>query len=216
MHIIGGMKKQPRGKIIKQLTIYLIFFMLMGVYFFLRNNQPGMIPVTGNGRSENASKNIAAQIKPSDLSHILLKDGLKLSITGQPRGKASFISPNPEEITHFSMTQKFGSFGFLAHNYLAGERFYQLRENDGLELILANGSSLRYRIVQVHEIQAVNPHSVKSDFIDLDSGETISAHELFLRMYGTPGNMTLQTCLERDGNQEWGRRFVIAVPAESA
>jgi hypothetical protein len=210
------MKNQLRGEMMLKISaIIFSLFLLVSANFSLVIDQPGIIPVTGKGQTIPASAGELAILDSAALSHIVLENGLELPIARQPRGNTSFVSSVPDEITLFSMTQKFGSFGLLAHNYLAGEYFYDLGENAELQLILADGSFIPYEIMEVHEFQAVQPNSIKSDFIDLRSGETISTRELFMRMYGTAGYLTLQTCLERDGNMEWGRRFVVARPVES-
>jgi hypothetical protein len=60
--------------------------------------------------------------------------------------------------------------------------------------------------------QATDPSSVFSNFIDLDTGQRLSAGDLFAKMYEGTKHVTLQTCITERGNSTWGRLFVIAEP----
>jgi hypothetical protein len=207
-------------------SVMIIILSLSSSLFSIFGKGWASIPVTGasitaTNRSETrlqngpAAEQANAQLtldRAQGLSQVVFNDGTTLAIGRQPRGNISYITSHPEELTLFSLTQKFDSIGLLAHNYLAGEYFFNLAINDQVHLILDDGSNRQFEVVEIHQFQAVNPHSIHTNFIDLETGETVSAHQLFLRMYGSAGALTLQTCIERDGHMEWGRQFIIARP----
>lgn len=135
-------------------------------------------------------------------------------IVRQPEGSPAFVSPWQEVITLFDMAEDTGTHGLLAHNYLAGESFFDLEEGQSLHLIYGDGRTEIFVVRQFLRYQALSPQSVTGNFIDLETKERISASELFLRVYNRPGDVVLQTCIDADGNSSWGRFFVIAVPVD--
>ena len=66
-----------------------------------------------------------------------------------------------------------------------------------------------WRVTEIVEAQATRPNDPKSDFIIGDQMVTVA--ELFQRL-DQPGRLVCQTCIGREGEANWGRRFAIADP----
>jgi len=62
--------------------------------------------------------------------------------------------------------------------------------------------------------QALTPNSITSSYEDLETGDFLSAGQLFLKAYTNPGVVVLQTCISKNGESSWGRLFIIAEPFE--
>lgn len=134
-------------------------------------------------------------------------------IVQQPQGNPTFVSPRKSFLTQFSSAAELGSTGLLAHNYLAGTEFSHVQSGQVIYLIFGDGALQRYSVTQLVRFQALQPDSPSSNFIDLQDGARLTSQAVFSKMYGRPGALVLQTCIEADGNEAWGRLFVIAEPA---
>lgn len=128
----------------------------------------------------------------------------------QQSGDASYVSTAGNTTTQFSMAS---GLGFLAHNYLSGSLFFYLYGGAPITVVYGDGHTQSYRVSQIRKFQALSPDSPYSDFVDLASGSTLSATDLFYQTYGVGGQLVLQTCIAANGNSSWGRLFVIATPA---
>lgn len=133
-------------------------------------------------------------------------------VVDQPHKYPSFVSDRPKTLTRFSLAEQHGSLGFLAHNYLAGNAFFSLAEGDPVYLEYQQVDIQRFVVVATKEYQALSPHDPYSTFIDLDTGAYLSASDLFYEIYAVKGQLVLQTCIEKNGIDTWGRYFVIAQP----
>jgi hypothetical protein len=139
---------------------------------------------------------------------------LALPVVQQPAGNTGFVSTKPETVTQFQLAARDNVIGLLAHNYLSGKDFFKLR--DGLQVMVVNGdgSINRYRITEVHEFQKLTPGSNWSHYLDLKTGEKLTTYQVFNWFYQGEHHLTFQTCLERNGLETWGIRFVVAEPIE--
>jgi len=138
-----------------------------------------------------------------------------LQVHQQPANNPGFVSSLPGVVTQFSMASSYGSTGLLAHNTVSGAIFYDLIVGQLILLVYGDGSLEHYRVVGLSSFQALSPSSPYSDFIDLDTaGSRLDASQLFNRIYSVQDQLVLQTCLANDGNPNWGRFFVSAVPFE--
>lgn len=133
-----------------------------------------------------------------------------LAVVQQPSGQAGYVSTSGSTATQFGMAS---GLGFLAHNYLSGSLFSYLYGGAPITVVYGDGHTRAYRVSQVRKFQALSPESPYSDFVDLASGSTLSASDLFYATYGVGGQLVLQTCISSNGNSSWGRLFVIATPA---
>lgn len=136
-------------------------------------------------------------------------------VVQQPSGSPLFVSKAENTLTQFALAaDQFDSIGLLAHNYLAGADFPLLEAGQKLHLIYGDGDIKTFIVRQKLSYQALQPESPKSDFIDLLTGERLSASQLAWKIYNRPGEVVLQTCIAANGNPSWGRLFVIAEPYE--
>lgn len=141
---------------------------------------------------------------------------LALRVLQQPANNAGFITGATDAVSQFGVAASHGAVGLLAHNYLSGEQFFDLKPGQSVVVVLANGTRERYRVDAVHSYQALSPSSAVSDFLELKtSGRRISAQQLFNEMYAQPGQLVFQTCIAHGGNSYWGRLFVVANPVEA-
>jgi hypothetical protein len=132
-----------------------------------------------------------------------------LPVIQQPSGQAGYVSGAGNTATQFGMAS---GLGFLAHNYLSGSLFFYLYSGAPITVVYGDGHSKNYQVSQIRKFQALSPDSPYSDFVDLASGSTLSASDLFYATYGVGGQLVLQTCISANGNSSWGRLFVIATP----
>ena len=106
----------------------------------------------------------------------------------------------PAPITTFGMAAEYGSIGLLAESY---EPFFELE--NGMTVVF---DGEYYKVTEIQKYQALEPNSPYSDFVV--DGNIVSAGYVFMKVYGVPGRLVFQTCIERDGITDWGRLFVIA------
>lgn len=150
--------------------------------------------------------------KAETLSGVYVSNVLALPIIQQPSGNAGFVSGNDGEITQFGMAAQYGNIGLLAHNHLSGKFFSQLAVGQEVRLVYGNGTIETFVITEVLQYQALQPTSPYSSFRNMSKDETLSAEQMFKRVYLGNRHLTLQTCIDAEGNASWGRLFIIAVP----
>jgi hypothetical protein len=148
----------------------------------------------------------------SVLRGVYVPDVLALPIVQQPAGNAGYVSTYDGKITQFGMASQFGNIGLLAHNHLSGKSFSQLAVGQEVRLVYGNGKVENFVITEVLQYQALQPTSPYSSFRNLNKDETLTAEQMFKRVYFGDRHVTFQTCITRDGSSSWGRLFVIAVP----
>jgi len=127
---------------------------------------------------------------------------LQLRVIRQPDGAPEFVSRLDGTVTQFQQAQ---GLAFLAHNYASGRYFSDLKIGDEIK-----ADDRVFHVTEIVQYQAIDPDNVKSEFIDLATGERLTAAQLFKEIYADPDRLVLQTCIERDGIDSWGRLFVIA------
>lgn len=137
---------------------------------------------------------------------------LALPVVQQPWGSPGFISGETDEVTQFRMANQYGTTGLLAHNHLAGASFFGLKLGDEVRLVYGDGKVEYFVVYEILQYQALQPHSPYSSFRNLATEEKLSVEQMFKRVFFSDGNITFQTCIERDGELSWGRLFVIAIP----
>ena len=135
-----------------------------------------------------------------------------LKVVQQPSNNAGYVSPASETVTQFNMAKKYDTVGLLAHNTAAGQYFFDVADGKIISVIYGDGTVAQYQVQEVYQYQALSPNSATSDFVDLATGATYSAAEVFYQMYTGDPHLTLQTCIERDSVDTWGRLFVLAYP----
>jgi hypothetical protein len=142
---------------------------------------------------------------------------LALPIHQQPLDNTNFVSTEPDVVTQFRAAERFQTVGLLAHNYLAGEQFYNMRQEQVVILIFGDGTQRYYQVQDIQKYQALSPTSPQSDFIDLSDplSRRITAGDVFNRVYTQGDRVVFQTCIQNNGDPSWGRMFVIASPLET-
>ena len=149
---------------------------------------------------------------PNLLRGVYVPDVLALPVLQQPAGQAAYVSTDDGKLTQFAMASQFGNIGLLAHNHLSGKFFSQLAIGQEVRLVYGNGKVEYFVIAEVLQYQALQPTSLYSSFRNLSKEETLTAEQMFKRVYFGDRHVTFQTCIAKDGNSSWGRLFVIATP----
>jgi hypothetical protein len=203
----------------------LLFLLIFFVLFSFRQIDP-FIPITGNSDSptSNASEDTSKVITISEFVDTI-KDGNKSRIRGiyadnlfalkvvqQPTNDYSYVSLQMGQVTQFALAAKYNTIGFLAHNFLSGRLFLNLKMGDAVQVIFGDGNIEQFFIKEILQFQALQPNSPRSSFKDLKSNSALSAEQLFRKIYTGERHVVLQTCLEKDGIDTWGRAFILAYP----
>lgn len=128
---------------------------------------------------------------------------------------AGYVSTAEDTLTQFGMAAQFGNIGLLAHNYLAGESFFNLTVGQRVHIIRGTGQMETYVVTRILKYQALTPNSPYSEFREVGGTTTITATDMFNLAYKGEHHLTFQTCIEQDGKSSWGRLFVIAEPLDS-
>ena len=148
------------------------------------------------------------------LRGVYVPNVLALPVIQQPSSNAGYVSNNDGEATQFRMASQFGNVGLLAHNHLSGKSFSGLAVGQEIILVYGDGRVEYFVVKEVLKYQALQPNSSYSSFKNLDKDETLTAEQMFKRVYFGDRHVTFQTCINAEGNLSWGRLFVIAIPKE--
>ena len=144
---------------------------------------------------------------------LYMNDSTTFQIVQQPAENDVFVTSFPNYVTEYRAASNFGTIGLLAHNYLAGQYFFQISTGQELELVYSDTHTQKFVVTEIKRYQALSPNSPSSDFIDLATGDYLTAPQLFNKVYKTQtGHLVLQTCIYADQNPTWGRLFIIAEP----
>lgn len=157
---------------------------------------------------------IASPKKPiEDVKGLYLGNNHFIRVVPQPEGNPEYVSTLSGVATRFQLPTQFGNIGLIAHNYLSGKHFLELKPGDSLYIMDGFKRRKRYVVKSIHRYQALQPQSPHSHFIDLDTQELSTASDVFKRMYTGSHRVVLQTCIEKGNIKEWGRYFVVAESA---
>jgi hypothetical protein len=135
-----------------------------------------------------------------------------LSVVQQPEGYGGYVSRNDGVVTQYGYAARKGTIGLLAHNYLAGANFTALEAGQKVQIVYGDGRIANYEIAYVYRYQALQPNSSSSIFVNLDDNKQYTAWDVFQKVYTGGDHVTLQTCIEANGEPSWGRLFVVALP----
>ena len=135
-----------------------------------------------------------------------------LRVVNQPAGKPGYVSSISNTATNFQLAERFGIIGLIAHNYLGGRFFNDLKIGDKSYVMDGFGRKKNYRVIETLSYQAVNPRSTRSNFINLKNNQLCTATDVFKRVYTGKHHLVMQTCIKKGKNEEWGRIFIIAQP----
>jgi hypothetical protein len=151
----------------------------------------------------------------SALRGVYVPNVMALSIVQQPTGYPGYVSTEQAVATQFSIATEVGNVGLLAHNTHAGSFFSNIKQGDRIILVYGDGRIESFMANSIQRYQALDPYSPYSEFKDLDTQTTFTAENLFNNVYRGDYHLTLQTCIENNGNSSWGRLFIMATPVEN-
>jgi hypothetical protein len=137
-----------------------------------------------------------------------------LPVFQQPEGDVAYVSSRMGEITEFQSAARNNVTGLLAHNYLSGDLFYNLELGHEVIIVYGNGTLRRYQVVDFQQFERLDRVDLRSSFVELSSGQTLTSDEVFSRFYRGEHKVTFQTCLKRNGISNWGLQFTIATPLD--
>lgn len=135
-----------------------------------------------------------------------------LPVTQQPSGSPGFVSSEADLVTQFRMVNSYGNVGLLAHNYRAGQEFFNLEVGDDVRLVHGDGTVEYFVVSEILSYQALQPNSPYSSFRNLQDDQVLSVEQMFKRVFMGDRHITFQTCIANGGELSWGRLFVIAIP----
>ncbi len=173
---------------------------------------PARHPAVALPQGLQAFRQLVADGQPGVIRGVFVEGVLSLPVVQQPPGDWNFVSQEEVIATQFQSAAQNGVTGLLAHNFLAGKLFFDLKRGQKVFIISGDGKLSRYQITTIQRYQKVDSSSTSSDLIDLSSGTRLSAGEVFNRVYTGRDQVTFQTCIEKDGNWTWGLIFIIARP----
>lgn len=172
-----------------------------------------------DGTEKNASlpnfSDFSSSVQNGRADHVrgvFVPNEFALPVEQQPYGNPGFVTSYQGYLTQFRMANQYGNVGLLAHNYLSGEKFFNLDMGDEVRLVNGDGSVEYFVVNEILEYQALQPHSPYSSFRNLKNDEILSVEKMFKRVFFGDRHVTFQTCIEKDGEKSWGRLFVIAIP----
>jgi hypothetical protein len=196
-----------------RITIKLNLLVFAFTAFFLT---PGLAPTVGYSKS--VTPNFPTLYNPIQngeadvLRGVYVPNVMALPVVQQPSDHPYYVSNHDGEATQFSIASQYGNIGLLAHSHLSGKSFSNLSIGQEVELLYGNGRTENFVVTEVLHFQALQPQSQQSLFLNLDNSETLSANQMFNRVYTGSYHLTFQTCIKAYGNMSWGRLFVLAMP----
>jgi hypothetical protein len=137
---------------------------------------------------------------------------LALRVVQQPAKDWTYVSSKLGDATEFQNASKNGILGLLAHNYLSGRSFYNLKPGEQVDVVYGDGAVKYYRVSNIYRYQKIDPTDLSSSLVDLSTGKVVSSGHVFEQFYDGSDHLTLQTCLEKNGLSTWGLYFVVAQP----
>jgi hypothetical protein len=148
------------------------------------------------------------------LRGVYVSNVMALSIVQQPVGYPGYVSTEESVATQFSVATEVGNVGLLAHNTHAGIFFSDIKQGDRIILVYGDGHTESFMVNSIQRFQALDPYNPYSEFKSLETKTTFTAEKLFNNVYRGDYHLTLQTCIENNGNSSWGRLFIMATPVE--
>lgn len=149
------------------------------------------------------------------LRGVYVSNVMALSIVQQPTGFPGYVSTEEAVATQFGIVSEVGNIGLLAHNTHAGSFFSNIKQGDRIILVYGDGHIESFMANSIQRYQALDPLSPYSEFKELETQTTFTAENLFNNIYRGDYHLTLQTCIDNNGNSSWGRLFIMAIPVEN-
>lgn len=174
------------------------------------------IGATTTKSSVIALSDFAAAIKDgkSVLRGVYVPDVMAYRVIQQPKNQNGYVSTIKGVVTQFGMASDYGTIGLLAHNFAAGSEFSKVLIGNTITVIYGDGTIKEFKVTKISRYQALQPNNSRSNFLDLETHEKLSAGTLFKSVYGGKAHLTLQTCIAQGKESSWGRLFIIAEPVQ--
>ena len=155
---------------------------------------------------------VATQQESLERQSLISPGRFSLEVVSQPHGQPGYVSSVEGTVTRFALAADHGAIGLLAHNYVSGALFEDVRIGEFLFLTAGDGTRQAYQVNQILKFSALAPADPRSDFVEISSGKRLSAEALFARTYGVSGQLVLQTCIADESIDNMGRLFILASP----
>src|SRR4030042_5091203 len=111
----------------------------------------------------NKMKSLFSSKRPlEDVSGVYLGNNRYLRVVQQPGGRPEYVSGISGVATSFQLASRYGTIGLIAHNYLGGRFFLDLKEGDVVHVLDARGRARRYQVTNIRQFQALEPRSPRS------------------------------------------------------
>jgi hypothetical protein len=82
--------------------------------------------------------------------------------------------------------------------------------------VYGDGTLHRYRISLIRQFQKLEPTNLHSNFVDLQSGQNLTAKQVFDQFYRGEPHLIFQTCLKANRMWDWGITFIVATPLDKS
>jgi len=148
------------------------------------------------------------------LRGVYVSNVMAFAVVQQPVGYPGYVSTTDSVVTQFSIAAEVGNVGLLAHNTHAGSLFTKIKQGDRIILVYGDGHTETFMTQSIQRYQALDPLNPYSQFKDLATQTSLTAENLFNKVYRGDYHLTLQTCIENNGNLSWGRLFIVASPID--
>jgi hypothetical protein len=180
-----------------------------------RTSEPSIFPLSTSPTeiiSLDEFISSVTETKTNYLTGVYVPDEFAFPVLQQPPDSPGYVSIRDGVVTQFSIPGEYGSIGLLAHSFLGGEKFFDLREGMEITLIYGNGNVNYYRVKKTERYRALTSQNVHSDFVDMSdtSAPHLDSTQLFNHIYGVRNRLIFQTCITDENNNSVGRLFVIA------
>ena len=152
----------------------------------------------------------------NSLRGVYAADSFSFEIVQQPAGSPLYVSAEKNVVTEFNAAKNEGNIGLLAHNTAAGASFFELQPGQTVVLVYGNGTTERFLVTKILKYEALNGEFTFGQYRDLATDTVITSRELFETAYKGEKHLTLQTCIENNGDADWGRLFVVAIPVNTS
>jgi hypothetical protein len=143
---------------------------------------------------------------------VFVQGVLALAVVQQPDADPGSVSIKAGVATQFNEAARNHVIGLLAHNYLAGAGFSNLKVGQEVRIIYGDGRVDYFLVNRLAKFQILQPNDSAGNLIDLSTGIPYSTQDVFTMFYDGDTHVTFQTCIKQGDNSSWGRLFVTAVP----
>jgi hypothetical protein len=202
--------KQLKNRISASTLVFILAYVFMLPSQVLAKDIPNTLP------NLNTFIETVKDGDASTLRGVYVPNVMAFTVEQQPSGYAGYVSSAESVVTQFSIATEVGNVGLLAHNTHAGAFFTNIQKGNLVVLVYGDGHTETFMAQSTQRYQALDPLNPYSQFKDLETHTTFTAEELFNKVYRGDYHLTLQTCIENNGNASWGRLFIVATPVDNA